>query len=177
MKFVSGDRPESVPGISTLHRMFDELLKIKKEFMLERFMPTLRADRSKFGGSPCFMRISGFTSTPNFETDEDWFVNMEKDMNEELINSIIEIAYETDFRMHELEIARKTLDFDKIKKLERFISHRNERLTELRRGHLLYIRASSFSNLKILGVDYIENYIKSTKDKDLLYTSFLPSAN
>jgi hypothetical protein len=49
--------------------------------MLERFMPTLRADRSKFGHSPYFMGISGFTSTPNFEIDEDWFTDMEKEMN------------------------------------------------------------------------------------------------
>lgn len=171
VKFVSADRPESVLGISTAHGIFDELLKIKQDFMLERFMPTLRADRSKFGDSPYFMGWSGFTSTPNFETDEDWFLDMEKDMNEELIKLIIEIALEVDMRIHELEIARKTLDFERIKKLERFISRWSERLAELRKKQVLYVRASSFSNLRILGVDYIENQIKSTKDKDMLYTS------
>ncbi|MEA4975716.1 MAG: hypothetical protein VB046_08280 [Paludibacter sp.] len=171
VKFVSADRPESVLGISTCHGVFDELLKIKKEFMLERFMPTLRADRSKFGHSPYFMGWSGFTSTPNFETDEDWFLDIEKEMNQEIVDSIIEIAFEIDYRIHELEIARKTLDFERIKKLERFIDRWNERLNELRRGQVLYMRASSFSNLKILGVDYIENQIKSTRDKDVLYTS------
>ncbi|NDV45808.1 hypothetical protein D0T49_01925 [Paludibacter sp. 221] len=171
IKFVSADRPESVLGISTPHGFFDELLKIKKEFMMERFMPTLRADRSKFGHSPYFMGWSGFTSTPNFETDEDWFIDLEKEMNREIIDLIIEIAYEIDFRLYELEIARKTLDFNKIKRLERFINRWTKELNELKRKQLLYIRASSFSNLKILGVDYIENQIKSTKDKDLLYTS------
>ena len=171
VKFISADRPESVLGISTAHGFFDELLKIKKEFMLERFMPALRADRSKFGDSPYFMGWSGFTSTPNFETDEDWFVEMEKEMNTELINLIIEISYEVDMRLREMEIARKSLDFERIKQLERFIRRWSSRLADLRRQQVLYVRASSFSNLRILGIDYIENQIKSIKDKDVLYTS------
>jgi len=99
IKFVSADRPESVLGISAAHSFWDELLKIKKEFMLERAMPILRSDRSKFGQSPYFMGWSGFTSTPNFETDEDWFLDTEKDMNREMIDCIQEIVYEVDLRL------------------------------------------------------------------------------
>ncbi|GHT60502.1 hypothetical protein FACS189451_00670 [Bacteroidia bacterium] len=171
IKFVSADRPESVLGINAAHSFWDELLKIKKEFMLERAMPILRSDRSKFGESPYFMGWSGFTSTPNFETDEDWFLDTEKDMNIELVNCIQEIAYEVDLRLQELEIARKSLDFDNIKRLERFIERWDQRLAQFRQGQTYYIRASSFSNLKILGIDYIQNQIKSIKDKDMLYTS------
>ena len=171
IKFVSADRPESVLGISTSHGFFDELLKIKKEFMLERFMPTLRADRSKFGKSPYFMGWSGFFSSPNFETDEDWFLDMEKEMNREMINNIVEIAYEVDSHLLELEIARKEMDLEGIKRLERYVERWNERLAMLRKGQTFYVRASSFSNLKILGIDYIQNQIKSIKDRDMLYTS------
>jgi len=171
IKFVSADRPESVLGISAAHSFWDELLKIKKEFMLERAMPILRSDRSKFGQSPYFMGWSGFTSTPNFETDEDWFLDTKKDMNKEIIDSIQEIAYELDMRIQELEIAKTGLDLDKVKRLERFIERWNERLALLQKGQTCYVRASSFSNLKILGIDYIQNQIKSIKDKDMLYTS------
>ena len=171
IKFVSADRPESVLGISAAHSFWDELLKIKKEFMLERAMPILRSDRSKFGQSPYFMGWSGFTSTPNFETDEDWFLDTEKDMNKEIIDSIQEIAYEVDMRLQEIEIAKTGLDLDKVKRLERFIERWNERLAQLRKGQTYYVRASSFSNLKILGIDYIQNQIKSIKDRDMLYTS------
>jgi len=171
IKFVSADRPESVLGISAAHSFWDELLKIKKEFMLERAMPILRSDRSKFGQSPYFMGWSGFTSTPNFETDEDWFLETEKDMNREMIDCIQEIAYETDLRLQELEIAKNGLYLDKVNRLERFIERWNERLATLRKGQTYYVRASSFSNLKILGIDYIQNQIKSIKDKDMLYTS------
>jgi hypothetical protein len=76
-----------------------------------------------------------------------------------------------DLRLQELEIARKSLDFDNIKRLEKFIDRWNERLTTLRKGQTCYVRASSFSNIKILGIDYIQNLIKSIKDKDMLYTS------
>jgi len=171
IKFVSADRPESVLGISAAHSFWDELLKIKKQFMLERAMPILRSDRSKFGQSPYFMGWSGFTSTPNFETDEDWFLDTEKDMNKEIIDSIQEIAYVVDLRLQEIEIAKTGLDFEKVKRLERFIERWNERLTLLRKGQTYYVRASSFSNLKILGIDYIQNQIKSIKDRDMLYTS------
>jgi hypothetical protein len=170
-KFVSADRMESVLGINAAHSFWDELLKIKKEFMLERAMPILRSDRSRFGQSPWFMGWSGFTSTPNFETDEDWFLDTEKDMNADLIACIQEIAWEVDRRLQELETARKSLDFEAIRRLESFIDRWNERLTTLRKGQTYYCRASSFSNLKILGIDYIQNQIKSIKDRDMLYTS------
>jgi len=171
VQFASADRPESVLGKSAVHIILDELLRIKGDVFLERFVPILRADRSKFGDSPYFMGITGTTSTPNFETDEDWFIDYEKDMNSELIECIQELAYEVDFRLQELEKARKTLDFNKIKKIERFVERWKNRLSLLRKNQTYYVRASSFSNMKILGIDYILNQIKSIKDKDKLYTS------
>jgi hypothetical protein len=171
VQFASVDRPESVLGKNAAHLIVDELLRIKASIFMERFLPILRADRSKFGHSHYFMGLSGFTSTPNFETDEDWFIEYEKDMNPELIHCIQEIACETDRRLYKLEIARKTLDLKKIKKLESFISRWNERLSDFRRGQTFYCRASSLSNLKILGLDYIQNQLKTIKNKDILYAS------
>jgi hypothetical protein len=158
-------------GKNAAHLFVDEMLRIPEKKFLERIVPALRSDRSKFGHSPYFMGISGFSSTPNFETDEDWFLAYEKDMNPEIISCIQEIAYEVDLRLHELEIARRTLDLEKIAALERFIKRWDERLTELRRNQTFYIRASSFSNMKNLGIEYIQNLTRTIKDKDILYTS------
>jgi hypothetical protein len=171
VQFVSCDRPESMLGKNAAHLFVDEMLRIPGDKFLERIIPALRADRSKFGLSPYFMGISGFSSTPNFETDEDWLLQYEKDMNPQLIEAIQEIAWETDQRLRELEIARRELDVERIKKLERFIERWNERLADLRRGQTFYIRASSFSNLKILGIEYLQNQIKSLKDTDMINTS------
>ncbi|HCC51487.1 MAG TPA: hypothetical protein DEQ30_05025 [Porphyromonadaceae bacterium] len=171
VQFVSCDRPESMLGKNAAHLFVDEMLRIPEEKFLERIIPALRADRSKFGDSPYFMGISGFSSTPNFETDEDWFLAYEKDMNKKLIDHIQEIAYEVDLRRQKLEIVRKSLDLEETTTLERFIDRWEKRLADLRRNQTFYIRASSFSNLKYLGIDYIKNQIKSIKDKDKLYTS------
>ncbi len=171
VQFVSCDRPESMLGKNAAHLLVDEMLRIPEEKFIERIIPALRSDRSKFGQSPYFMGISGFSSTPNFETDEDWFIAYEKDMDKDLIQKIQEIAYNVDLRMQELESARKSLDFEKINKHEKFIERWEERLRFLRRNQTFYIRASSFSNMKILGIDYIKKQIKNIKDLDKLYTS------
>jgi hypothetical protein len=92
-------------------------------------------------------------------------------MNKELIDCIQEIAYEVDLRLIDLAKAKANLNFKEEEKLKRFIERWTKRLAELRKGQTFYIRASSFSNLKILGIDYIQNQIKSIKDKDKLYTS------
>jgi len=173
VQFVSCDRPESMLGKNTVHIFVDEMLRIPRDKFMERILPALRADRSKFGHSEYFMGISGFSSTPNFETDHDWFLNFEKNMNKDLIPAIQEIAYNIDLRIHELEVARKEMDLDEIKKLERFIERWTKRLIILRRGQTFYLRASSFSNIKTLGIDYIKTQIKSTTDKDEFNSNIL----
>lgn len=171
IQFVSADRPESMLGKNAAHLFADELIKISEDRFTERIIPALRADRSKFGHSPYFMGITGISSTPNFETDEDWWTKYESNMDAELIQCIQEMAYEIDLREGDLVKAKTEFDPDAIKKLEAFISRWTVRLSELRRGQTYYVRASSFSNIKILGIDYIENQIKSIKDEDKLNTS------
>lgn len=171
IQFVSCDRPESMLGKNAAHLFTDEMIRIPKDKFIERIMPALRADRSKFGHSHYFMGITGFSSTPNFETDEDWFLDYEKNMNADMIECIIEMAYYLDQRISALNVAYKNMDQKKIKRFEKFVERWKSRLSELRRGETFYMRASSFSNIKILGVDYIENQIKSIKDEDMLNTS------
>ena len=177
IQFVSCDRPESMLGKNAAHLFADELIRIPKDKFIERIMPALRADRAKFGHSHYFMGVTGFSSTPNFETDEDWFTEYEKNMNLDLMKCIIEMAYLLDQRIAELNYAYKEMNQVKIKRLERFVSRWNTRLTELRRGQTYYLRASSFSNLKILGVDYIENQCKTIKDDSVLNTAIFSVRN
>lgn len=171
IQFVSCDRPESMLGKNAAHLFIDEMLRIPEDKFTERIIPALRADRSKFGDSPYFMGITGFSSTPNFETDEDWWTKFEKDMDPELIACIQEMAFELDQRLAELEIARREFREDDIRQLTRFVERWSARIADLRRGETYYLRASSFSNLKILGLDYITNQVKSIKDPDKLNTS------
>lgn len=182
IKFVSCDRPESMLGLNAAHLFIDEMIRIPEEKFLERIMPALRADRSKFGHSHYYMGITGFSSTPNFETDEDWWTKNEKDMLQPLMDRILEVAYELDLRLGKLLVAQSKGDTDEIKKLQRFVDRWCERLNKrsddpalcgIRVDQTAYLRASSFSNIKILGIDYIKNQIKTIKDPDKLNTSIL----
>lgn len=95
----------------------------------------------------------------------------EKDVDWDLIACIQEMAYELDIRLAELEIAKKEFNEDAIKQLTRFVERWGSRINSFRKGETYYLRASSFSNLKILGIDYIINQVKSIKDEDKLNTS------
>ncbi|MBF0649196.1 hypothetical protein IR083_10220 [Dysgonomonas sp. GY75] len=173
IKFVSCDRPESMLGLNAAHLFIDEMIRIPEDKFIERIIPALRADRSKFGHSHYFMGITGFSSTPNFETDEDWWTKYESDMNPKLMKRILEVSYHVDMRMAAQIEANANADFEEEKKHQRFLNRWLPRLNAARRGQTLYMRASSFSNIKILGIDYIRNQIKSIKDTDKLNTSIL----
>lgn len=182
IRFVSCDRPESMLGLNAAHLFVDEMIRIPEEKFIERIMPALRADRSKFGHSHYFMGMTGFSSTPNFETDEDWWTKFEKDMDLPLMECVTEIAYEVDIRMSKLLIAQSEMNTKEVEKLQKYINRWSERLNKrcddpeergLRVDQTAYLRASSFSNIKILGLDYIQNQIKSIKDPDKLNTSIL----
>lgn len=171
VQFVSTDRPESMLGKNAAHLFVDEMLRIPEDKFVERIMPALRSDRAKFGKSPYFMGITGTSSTPNFETDEDWWMKYEQNMNTEIIRCIQEMAYELDMRKVELINARSQMNEAETARLERCIARWEPRLAEVRRGQTCYLRASSLSNLKILGIDYVLNQIKNIKDPDTLNTS------
>lgn len=182
IRFVSCDRPESMLGLNAAHLFIDEMIRIPEDKFVERIMPALRADRSKFGHSHYFMGVTGFSSTPNFETDEDWWTKMEKDMDPQLMECIMELAYEIDIRMAKLLVAQAEMNTKEVEKLQRYVARWSERLNKrsdnvdergLRVDQTAYLRASSFSNIKILGLDYIQNQIKSIKDPDKLNTSIL----
>lgn len=171
VQFVSCDRPESALGKNAAHLFVDEMLRIPEDRFAERIIPALRSDRAKFGHSHYFMGITGTSSTPNFETDEDWWMKYEKNMDAELIGIIQELAYVLDGYKVDLIEARAASDTAREQKLLSTVQRWEKRLTELRRGQTYYMRASSFSNIKILGIDYIENQVKNIKDEDKLNTS------
>lgn len=160
VQLVSGDRPESAIGKNAAHLFCDELLRIKETTMVERIMPTLRGDRQKFGKSHYFRGMSGYSSTPNFENDNDWWLTYENNMNEKLIKEIMAVA---------LKIAHAKYKFhhtksEKIKLNQaRFIEKWENKIREKRKGATCYLKGSSFTNLLILGIDYIKDQLAGSK--------------
>lgn len=178
--FGSLDRPESMIGKSVVHVFVDEMLRIKETDFIERVFPTLRGPRDLYGGSHYFQGITGFSSTPNFENDHDWWTNYEKLVN----NSALEEIEYVSFRILKAEGERIAAENDlieaqklaklkdiasaqaEIERLTKFINRWKAFVLKLRKedaGKWSYIRGSSFSNLAILGLDYIKNQFAGAK--------------
>ena len=160
IQMVSIDRPESSIGKNAAHVFADEMLRIKETDFIERILPTLRGDRAIHGNSPYFGGITGFSSTPNFENDYDWWLKYEQNMDSKEIDEIMYVAYLVKQAQYS---AMTETDPEKKKQHERFVRKWLPKLQEKRKGATYYMKGSSFSNLQILGLDYIKNQLKGSK--------------
>lgn len=163
IQFASADLPESVIGKNSAHLFVDELLRISETSFRERIRPALRGDRSRHGHSPYFAGITGFSSTPNFENDHDWWLDFEQDMDKELVDQIMYVAHRVMKAKYSLREAERVSNQKEIKKLTYFINRWERRLKEKRKGATTYLRGSSFTNLLILGKEYIEQQMSGSK--------------
>jgi len=171
IQFVSCERPEQANGKNIAHLYMDEMLHIKQRVVDENVKPSLRAKKTNYYDSPYFMGVTGTTSTPNIETDEDWFLQYQAQMNPEKIQTIQRLQLEHDRRMYLMKKAECEGDEDTVRRALKYCNRLQRLLTRLRRGTVFYLRASSFSNIKILGIDYIKKQISSTLDETMLNTS------
>ena len=170
IQLVSADRPESMIGKNAAHLFVDELLRIPEVKMAERILPALRGDRQLFGKSPYFAGVSAFSSTPNFDTDYDWWLKYYDKMDKEKIKKIQYVA----LRLKQAKFISKTTASENRKKYnENFVKRWTEWLAKNRKGEITYIKGSSFSNLLILGTEYIKNQLSGTTDFEKFKLSIL----
>jgi hypothetical protein len=169
-QLISADRPESALSKNFACVVCDELLRIDKERFQNRIFKAVRGNRDKFGFSRYFGGFTGLSSTPDPELDETWWLEYEKQMDPEKIKKILYIAWRVNEALYKFHSSES--DFQKNKALN-FINKWTPRLNDLRRNQLFYLRASSFSNIKILGWDYIKNQITGTTDFDIIKTALL----
>lgn len=184
LQFASIDRPESMAGKNTPHIFADELLLISEDKFVKGILPALRANRALYGHSHYFGGITGTSSTPNFDTDNDWFLANEKLMDRKLIANIQTIQKQIDTNRYYLERYKSELKqavtqeniivlTEKVKKHETFVNKWTERVNLIRKNQHFYMRVSSFSNIKVLGLSYIKTQRDVTKDKSRFHTSIL----
>lgn len=179
VKFIGVDRPDtSGIGKSMAHIFIDELLRIDETNFVERLNPTMRGDRSIHGRSQYFGGVTGFSSTPNFENDHDWWLSFEKNMDKELRDEIVYAAYristagaskeqllaENKTLNHEADLEKISKNISKIEKLTSFVARWSEKLRQKSKGATIYLKGSSFSNLLILGLDYIKNQYQGSRN-------------
>ncbi len=174
------DRPESIVGKNVVHVFADELLRIDETDFVERVVPTLREDRELYGHSHYFGGITGFSSTPNFENDNDWWLKYAENVNQAAIDEIENMAFDVLQAQGQLLYAENDLEeyqkegnefkigstTKKIKRLSGYIARQSAKLSEKRHsesGKWAYIKGSSFSNLAILGLDYIKRQFSGAR--------------
>ena len=124
IQFVSCERPERANGKNIAHLYMDEMLHIKQRVVDENVRPAMRSKSTCFYDSPYFMGTTGTTSTPNIETDQDWFLKYENKMDPEKIRTIQAIALELDHRYYMLENAQLRNDEAAIRRVkDMFFGH------------------------------------------------------
>jgi hypothetical protein len=179
--FGSIDRPESFVGKNIVHLFVDEMLRIKEQQFRERAIPALRADKTLYGNSHYFKGITGFSSTPNMENDEDWFLEYKKNVNAEKIKEIKYVAFriaiaggkivklqeDIDLLLKSGKTSKALTKQKEVEKLNRFIKRWHTKLkSKLKEKEYWwnYISGTSFTNLAVLGLDYMEQQLLSTGD-------------
>ena len=184
VQWASLDVPESTIGKNVVHVIADEALRIDEQDFIERVYPTLRGDRTIFGNSHYFGGISLFSSTPNFENDHDWWLQYEKNVNQKILNEIKYVAFEimqARGKLYNLQNQAKVIQksetfksespeyqhlLNETKRYQRFIERWGEKIRLKRmspEGSWSYIRGSSFSNLAVLGLDYMKRQLSGSR--------------
>lgn len=157
----STDQPSGLAGNSYQHRYIDEARLIKKKKM-DRSTPALRGEYLAFGHSPYYMGNTVTTDMPNLLLgDDDWILSMEKEMDKEQIQLILEVSLTLNEINKEILANNQmgvTKDFARLQKLKKIWTENYHRV---RKGSLLYHTASSYVNADILTADYYKNVYTS----------------
>ena len=111
MNLGSLDQPSGLAGSSYQHRYGDESRLLKKK-KLDRSTPALRGEYAAFGHSVYYMGNTFTTDMPNILLgDDDWILNMEKEMDQEQIELALHAALKLNEVKQEFLNAKQAGDF------------------------------------------------------------------
>lgn len=179
IQFVSIDRPESAIGKNATHVFVDETLRIRETDFRERIIPTLRSDRTLWGKSVFYGGMTLFSSAPNMENDYDWWLQYRDMCNQSALNEIMYVQYRILKAKGEILALDQNLSREKavnntdemqrianaIGKRQRFIAKWERKLYAQRmkkENWWTFIEGSSFSNLAVLGLDYMRQQLSGS---------------
>lgn len=160
-KIISQDRPSGGAGDSYQAVVGDEV-KFQAEKKINKLTPAVRGGEIKFRKSPYYGGRTFTTDMPNTNHGEhDWILRMEKNMNIEQINMMLQCALVINEITIELYHAEHEKDHKKYantkKKLDRWI----ERFRLLRKNSTFFYIASSLVNVDFLGFDYFKEQLET----------------
>jgi len=182
LQLVSIDQPESVAGRSAVHAFVEEMKHNSGEKLRSRLFPALRGGSAEIRKSPYYAGVTGVSDTARVVLGEDaWFEEYEKKVDRQLISEIVTVSLHVNRHLlKELDLRRKLREtkdpvlMERIRLEQQRVQHTlalwRPRLADMRRNAVFYARASSFSNLDILGVKFFKTQL-DTLDIDEFLTS------
>ena len=152
------DQPSGLAGSSYQHRFGDEARLLKKK-KLDRSTPALRGEFVRYGHSVYYMGNTFTTDMPNILTsDDDWILNMEKEMDAEQIELALQAALVLNDIKREILANLQVNNLSEKVRLEKSYKIWNEYYTRIRKDSVFFYAVSSLVNLDNL----TDNYFKST---------------
>lgn len=150
---ISQDRPGTANGLSLQHLFGDEVKFLDFDKLKTELFPTLRGERLHFGKSPHFQGMTFTTDMPRIE-DGEWLFDMEKEMDTELIRLIMLTSLQVEDLKYKLISAKGNTYIEKLQKIK---SAWENKLNKLRYKSVYFDMASSFVNVDINGLEYMDN--------------------
>lgn len=164
--FLGSQDREGLVNSLTCHGLYaDEAKLLDPQRFMEDALPVVSAPKSQFPNSPHNLSIILCTSMPSLPEGQ-WLLDYEKLMDTEQVNLILKTAVKVELLK---EKYMKAANAGTKATIASEIRYFEQQLHTLRmgvdgRGCTYYDEASTLSNLRILGLEYIEQQRKVLKD-------------
>jgi hypothetical protein len=155
------DQASGLAGSSYQHRYGDEARLLKKK-KLDRSSPALRGEYASFGHSVYYMGNTFTTDMPNLILgDDDWILNMEKEMDLEQIELALQAAFVLNDIKREMISNEQMGIVTERERLQKAMRIWNEIWVRARKDSTFYYAVSSLVNLDILTDGYFKAVLKA----------------
>lgn len=155
--FISLDRPAIGAGRSYV-LVFGDEVKYFPEVRISNLLKAIRGYRAKYGESS-FYRSHTFTTDmpdPNRIGEYDWILKMVKKNDKQRIIDLLQVGFTFNETKKEYAVAMDGKNQKRIALAKRNMERWEERWIKCRKRTSLFLIASSFVNVDILGLDWFD---------------------
>ncbi len=163
IRLVSTDQPDSIAGSDVAHVVIEEMKHSRGAKLKSRIFPALRGGSAKAKQSHLNEGITGVSDTARVDLGEDdWFFDYEKAMDKNLIAEILTTAMHVDKALMNIYKGKD------VEKNQRRVERWSKILRQQRKKATFYLRASSFANKDILGLNFFQNQYQTLTTDEFL---------
>lgn len=156
IQLVATDLPDSIAGANGVHAYIEEMKHNDGDKLRSRVFPALRTNNRAVWNNPYYRGITGISDTARVDLGENnWFTEYEKFVKPELIAEIITVALHVNKALYNIKRGKE------IEKNQRIYNRWIKVLYAMRKTATFFIRASSFVNKDILGLDFFQSMLET----------------